>query len=106
MITKKTLFILGAGASEPFSFPVGLQLRQNIINLIGPTYRNTATPLYLQIFEQCGHSLPALYLFNENFIKSQKYSIDAFLEHRPEYIKLGKLLITHSLIQLENLENI
>ena len=106
MITKKTLFILGAGASQPFFFPVGLQLRQNIINLIGPTYRNTSTPSYLQIFEQCGHSLPSLYLFSETLIKSQKYSIDAFLEHRPEYIKLGKLLITHDLIQLENLENI
>ena len=106
MINKKTLFILGAGASQPFSFPGGLQLRQNIIELIGPTYTNTPTPQYLQIFEQCGHALPALYLFKDTFVKSQKYSIDAFLEHRPEYIRLGKLLITHNLIQLENLETI
>ncbi len=105
MISKKTTFILGAGASHPFGLPTGIQLRNSILDLIGPA-NNHEIPQYLRIFEQCGHSYPELILFRDTFLKSQKKSIDAFLEHRTEYIKLGKLLIAHKLLACENLDTI
>lgn len=106
MITKKTVFILGAGASKPFEFPLGSELRDRILNLIGPHTENSKTPRPLEIFEQGGHTYPELLLFRDTFLKSQKKSIDAFLEHRPEYMKLGKLLIALNLIKFEKLETI
>jgi len=104
MIEQKTVFILGAGATEPFGFPIGMGLRDGIINFIGET--RTVKAKFLEIFEQCGHSYHEILLFRDNLIKSQKKSVDAFLEHRTEYIKLGKLLITNNLLVRENLNAI
>ena len=111
MITQKTVFILGAGASCPFGFPTGPQLRDEITSLIGTSLTLgdkifEGIPESLKIFETCGHTFHELITFSENLIWSQKNSIDAFLEHRPEFIKLGKRLITFSLIGYESLDAI
>lgn len=33
MITENTIFILGAGASKPYGFPTGAELREQICKL-------------------------------------------------------------------------
>ena len=45
-----------------------------------------------EIFEECGHSLDDMIKLRDSLIKSQKNSIDSFLEHRPNFIPLGKLI--------------
>ena len=100
MITNKTVFILGAGASAPFDFPTGYQLLQKIIGLTDSTKND------LTIYNQCAFSLPEIEKFRQDLNRSQKRSIDAFLEHRPEYIKLGKCLIMQALLEYESFDAI
>ncbi len=40
-------------------------------------------------------------IFKEKFEGSGDYSIDAFLEHRPEFMDLGKIYIARILISFE-----
>ena len=40
MITEKTVFILGAGASKPYGFPTALELRKDIIYKFPNLYKN------------------------------------------------------------------
>jgi hypothetical protein len=100
MITNKTVFIVGAGASEPFKFPTGYQLLQNIYALTDSNQND------LSIYNQCGFSSTEIDRFRQDLIRSQKRSIDAFLEHRPEYIRLGKCLIMQALLGHENFDAI
>jgi len=98
MIEQPTVLILGAGASMPYDFPSGLQLMQIIINEINP--------------ESPGDLLRALFRYDfkpdeiDDFCfclsRSQKYSVDEFLEHRHEFEKIGKIAITLRLVKYEN----
>jgi hypothetical protein len=86
---------------------MGSKLLSEIVNTLGRLVGNDINTKHLEsqlislIF-----SLNDFKNLRENLIKSQKFSIDAFLEHRPEFIKLGKILITYVLIRYENLDNI
>jgi hypothetical protein len=90
MITKPTTLILGAGASAPFGFPTGNELKEKVLSLASDD------PLFG----------PHLQIFVENFkaalLKSGKTSVDAFLEHRPEFIHIGKTAIAIILIGCED----
>jgi hypothetical protein len=110
MITTNTLLIVGAGASVPYGYPTGDQLRDKLCN-----------PANLQDLAQfVDKSL--IVKFCEEFSSAQRYSIDSFLTHRGDecidsgfgnpsqftYGQLGKLAIAHQLIKCEipeNLEN-
>ncbi|MBN1274262.1 MAG: SIR2 family protein [Candidatus Aminicenantes bacterium] len=98
MILDKTVLVLGAGASKDYGYPTGIELKANVI-------------------QHCSHSNEGVWnKFNksveiasmkkiENFGKdlhiSGLYSVDAFLEKRPEFIKIGKFDIALHLIQQE-----
>lgn len=98
MIKKKTVFILGAGASQPFGYPTGIQLRE-IICKTSPIYglakvlSNEADDI--QDYEK------TIGEFRDAFLKSSRYSIDEFLEHRQEYMLIGKMAIAQALIPFE-----
>ena len=90
MITIPTVLVLGAGASAPFRFPLGSQLRQNILGTVGA-------------LAQVGYSAADISRFCDAFLFSGKESVDAFLEHRTEFIEVGKAAIAQVLIPCESL---
>lgn len=93
------MFVLGAGASAPYGFPVGRGLLMEICKLIGMTESEGGA---------LGHQLLAfrfdskkVYSFANDLYRSQQPSVDAFLENRPEYMEIGKTAIAAALIPYE-----
>jgi hypothetical protein len=95
MLTNGTLFILGAGASAPYGFPVGNDLRDALYSLptngIGDVLRKNFT-----------YSHDQLISFSTEFQGSGQSSIDAFLSKRKDMDQLGRLSIAACLCQCES----
>lgn len=91
MINIPTVLILGAGASIPFAFPSGYELLKIIVS---NTHRNWLI--------DHGHIPREIDAFQTALKKSGRQSVDAFLEHRPEFLNIGKTAIALALIPLEN----
>ena len=95
MIEKPTVFILGAGASAPYGYPSGQKLVDDIKESL--------------IKKSLLYRMCLLFDFSETYIRdfaealhnSLDSSIDAFLERRPVFIDLGKIIITFILVQYE-----
>lgn len=102
MIRTPTVFILGAGASMPYGYPSGEKLRDKIIE--GLKTKNSS--IFKELVSNQGFSEDEITDFKDNFFYSGKSSIDAFLEHRTEFIDIGKLVIAISLIPNENLRRL
>ena len=90
MITTPTVFVLGAGASKPYGLPLGGELVGKITSL----GKKWAKGLGLD-----GDHYDS---FKSELLMSHQPSIDAFLEHRPEFIEIGKLAIADVLLRSEN----
>src|SRR6267378_303056 len=76
MIEKRTVLILGAGASMPYGFPSGSGLRRHIIEYL------------------------------DELLSADTTSIDVFLERRTEFVEIGKAAIAATLIPLESTRNL
>jgi hypothetical protein len=88
MITIPTVFVLGAGASVTYGFPLGLQLLNEINEkLTNPNHGWWKTIDYLQIPRE------DVSCFLRELILSGQPSVDAFLEQRSEFLDIGKLVI-------------
>jgi hypothetical protein len=92
-----TVFVLGAGASAPFGFPLGRNWSKQIYNGLS----GSAQPLAGMLHNTLGHDYAILDRFHKELYFSGKNSIDAFLEHRREYEQLGKAVIAATLIPHE-----
>src|SRR3989344_1691894 len=99
MITKPTVLILGAGASAPYGFPVGTQLWEELCDKLKTGH------LYDFLLSN-GFSADDILNFRKNLFESGKTSIDAFLEHRTEFLDIGKLAIATVLTSYENSETL
>ncbi|MBN2211361.1 MAG: hypothetical protein JW709_08200 [Sedimentisphaerales bacterium] len=110
MIEKRTVMILGAGASIPYGFPSGYGLLQIVCRCNGATI-NYNPPGNINTF----HSLPPITDLVKHGIDQAKFqkflyelehsqvSIDQFIEHRgEEYYDLGRQAIAIALLRLEN----
>lgn len=106
MIESNTVFILGAGASKPFGYPIGLELRKIICDNLGdPNLRGFKNnKLRFKLLEELGFNSSKILTFREEFRVSTMNSIDAFLEHRPGFIKIGKIAIADALMPYEKEE--
>ncbi len=99
MIEKKTVLVLGAGASKAFGFPIGKDLKNEIYltlkNRSNKVLNDLTTPIVLR-----------------HFIKRLQYSpeesIDAFLEHEKDnnIIEFGKMAIAAVLLPYEKEETL
>lgn len=91
MINKKTVLILGAGASWDYGFPIGMELRNQICRRIrkGP---------HPALGHHWGHN--QLTAFANDLLQS-RISVDAFLEKNPEYLGMGKFAIASTLLPCE-----
>ena len=101
MLTKRTVFVLGAGASDPFGFPTGIKLSKAVVAGLKPGLQ-----MWISLQTHLGFSDEQLVEFREAFFYSGKNSVDAFLEHRPEHIKIGKAATAEFLIRYESSENL
>ncbi|MBC7911334.1 MAG: SIR2 family protein [Pyrinomonadaceae bacterium] len=101
MITNRIVLVLGAGASIPYGFPSGVALTNQIIKELkdkGGQYTNDIL--------DCGFKWGLLNKFRQHLELSYQASIDAFLEHRTEFMKVGKTCIARSLIPCEAISNL
>lgn len=97
MIKKKTVFVLGAGASMPYGFPSGAELRNSICESA-----LADTPMRTDLHLECGINPQHFKNFGEAFLRSSLPSIDTFLAKRPEYGEIGKLAIAYELCKRES----
>jgi hypothetical protein len=102
MITRRIAMVLGAGASMPYGFPSGFDLMTQIINQLDPIRNNQPRSLMLAVgFEQID-----IERFRDALRQSGRKSVDSFLEHRPEFIPIGKAATACMLLPCENTERL
>jgi len=100
MISQPTVLILGAGASQPYGYPTGEELREYIIDHfihdIEEYFGDQMTKGVLEVkwIKPAGN-------FVETFSKSTTQSIDLFLGRNPEYAPIGKKAIILSIHKAE-----
>lgn len=94
MITEPTLFIIGAGASAPYGYPTGEQLKNAIIN---------QEPNLEFLVDSFGISNHAYNEFCQLFDDSNSKMIDYFLatNNDDEITRIGKFLISANIILAE-----
>lgn len=98
-LNKKIVFILGAGASHPYGFPLGNELKNKIEErLVG--YNGIA------ILEKCGFTKELI----ANFVEALRYSfhstIDIFLENKTSYRSVGAYAIALALMPYEKADSL
>ncbi len=92
MITKRTVLVLGAGASRPYNFPTGPELKKTVAQ---DGYGD-------QLLAELGIRPSRISEFKAALRHSGQSSVDAFLEFRPEYEDIGKALVAYCLVQRES----
>lgn len=100
MIKTETVFVLGAGASKPYGFPTGAELRTRIC---------TELMLGYAAFErltECGHNQTDIEHFRASFEQSAVASIDMFIAFRSEFKEIGEHTIATLLLPAEKLTNL
>lgn len=100
MIDKRTVFVLGAGASCPYGYPSGAQLRKQIC---------LERHEYLVYLE---HSYPkhvdrnerweSFQAFADKFFKSDTESIDIFMARNRQLASAGKYIIAFEVLDAES----
>lgn len=100
---SKTIFILGAGASHSYHFPLGQGLVDEIITKLSPTSSigNTLnfdmnSPLVKLLLKHCDGSF--MLKFVNTLRDSEANSIDFFLSHNEKYREIGKLCIAYFIL--------
>jgi hypothetical protein len=97
LIKTPTTFVLGAGASHPYGFPLGSKLRNDIIyGCLQPPERLRKALI------SCGFRDHEIKQFGDTFNGSQLASIDAFLAHRTDFAEVGKAAIAHEILACES----
>jgi hypothetical protein len=91
------VLVLGAGASAPYGFPTARELKQLIWGAFVKDSVATRT-----LHEGSEIPMNLFIEFRDAFHRSGQSSVDAFLEHRPEFIEVGKLAIAWCLIPYES----
>ena len=97
MIKRRTVLVLGAGASAPYGFPCARDLRDKIISGLS---KEIAQPF--QLLVAAGFDAQHVTNFRDALQKSGQASVDVFLEHRSEFLPVGKTAIAAALIPYED----
>src|SRR4051794_6006231 len=90
MIATRTVFVLGAGASMPYAFPSGAQLRRELVEEFGSRLITSAGGSLVKLSGFSGDQVRG---FAHAFSRSNMASIDAFLAKRQEFADVGKAAI-------------
>ena len=100
MIFQKTVFVIGAGGSDPYGFPTGYGLKKQIENMLEPDEDG------FKILRQCGYTKGSLTKFKNNLKYCGLRSVDRYLEKNPKFVPLGKEAIALRILELENQNNL
>jgi hypothetical protein len=100
MITTPTVFVLGAGASVDFEFPIGQELLRLVVDQF-----SRGAPGWTQMIE-FGWAERDIERFCNALWYSAEPSIDAFLEKRPDFMDIGKVCMAIELIRREQTQKI
>jgi hypothetical protein len=92
MIVRPTVFVLGAGASEPYGFRTAYRL----LDLVYQTGHDDTE--LRRVLVTCGFKDEEIIEFCRRLKGSGQYSIDAFLEREPKYLRIGKATIAFQLL--------
>ena len=95
------VFVLGAGASKPYGFPLGHELRANILS---ETAGGTGN--YCKLLGECGFSQDLIRQFHDDLHDALHDTIDDFLTERGSYRGLGTHCIAASLSYCEKHEQV
>lgn len=100
MIDKKTVFVLGAGASCPYGYPSGAQLREEICLNLTIKYLNHLNKAYPdETTRRNKHK--EIKFFIKTFNDSTTKSIDLFLARNPHLAETGKNIIAYTIFDTE-----
>jgi hypothetical protein len=93
---KKTVIVLGAGASFDVNYPTGPEMREHILTTIqrGNGLFDSAVKANFGE-ERIAH-------FGDALNRASTLTIDAFLEHRSDLLDIGRFAIAHELTMREN----
>ncbi len=91
MVKKRTVLILGAGASKPYGFPLGVELRDSIIRIKDIHFECKRLGLDYESYSE----------FTKALAHSGFSSVDAYLEEHEEWLEIGKAAIALNLIKVE-----
>lgn len=96
--------VLGAGASQPYGFPIGWELKDKILTEIGQQGRFNRSRFTEHLREICEfRGFSEIDKFAAAFSNSRMSSIDAFLQNRwTEFGQIGKASIALALVAYEN----
>jgi hypothetical protein len=97
MIKIPTVLILGAGASMPYGYPSGKQLKDIICSMLPDPESDLSKKL-----RELGHEPVDVAEFEKALFYSGKNSVDAFLEYRMEFVEIGKAAMAYVLMSYEN----
>lgn len=98
MVDTSTVFVVGAGASVGYGFPLGPDLVHELIQRVG-TDGDRRTQLI-----NAGFRAGDLDDFAHKLKESDSQSIDTFLEgNQPEYVRIGKAAIALTILEREGL---
>lgn len=99
---KRTVFVLGAGASCPYGYPSGARLRE-LICLDQGLWRSYTQ--YLSSKEPVEgkreNRLREVNHFRQTFEKSRNKSIDVFMANNPKLAPIGKYIIAYEVFRAE-----
>lgn len=103
MITEDTVFILGAGASKPYNYPTGSELRLNICRLCVAEIQDL-----IEIDNELHVKKLVLEAskFTKTFFNSSTPSIDLFLARNQNFSNIGKISIVFSILIAEHNSNL
>lgn len=101
MIKQGSVLILGAGASKPYGFPLGTELRHNIIEML----KAPNTPGY-RALDSCGFSSTDISTFREELHDSLHDTIDDFISDRPSRRAIGTHAIVIALMMCEEHDHV
>lgn len=103
MIEKKLTLVLGAGASAPYGLPSGEDLVIDVVENLDPyPDDDEERNWYPEFTHHYGFDEREVKNFRRELTNSGRQSVDRFLEHRPEYLDLGKAAIAKSLLERED----
>jgi hypothetical protein len=103
MIKEETLFILGAGASKPYGYPTGQELREKIISQFPGIYHRKIQEYYANAPSpsRINEQMTAVHDFVDAFERSTEF-IDKFLSMNPKrYPDIGRRAITVIILEAE-----
>jgi hypothetical protein len=102
MIEKRTVFVLGAGASCPYGYPSGAQLRKQIC-LETHHYREYLNTYYRYPDDAESHEpWERFEAFADKFFKSDTESIDIFMVRNRQFASVGKYIIAFEVLDAES----